>query len=831
MRRNSFYFFPAAVLVLFLGLNSAVHAQTVWTGTAGDGVYGTAGNWNAGVPSSTNAGTINTSADITGFTVPASTSLTINGGAVVNANTDYFYLNAGTSVKIGGDSAGSLTANSYTQLIGTSVAPAVLTVGTNGTFTANSYLLLGTAASHYGTIIVDGGTLTASSSSFTVGDNGTGVVTLNSGTLNINSTFEIGNHSSASGTVNMYGGTLKAAGRFSVGGGDSATNVNKSKGVFNYYGGTLTSTNVLQVGFGNGATGTFNVKTGADLSLSCVLRLGDGLLNTNRATGNFILEAGTAENKTTFTSTNEIQIATKSNGNLTVNSNAEFTTTGVATIASGAEAVGTMTIRDGGVAALQNLNLATVVGASATLNVEAGGTLNFVHNSTMSGGSGTVNFNINGNVTTTGSQKVAFNTAATAIQAAGSGNLTLGLTQVDGNHQHVYFGNGSGKYATLNVTDSATLNITSTNASNQIFGIGTESGTGVLNYNSSGTSNWNGTLRLGWGGASNGTIYLKDGVVKHTGGYFIVGSSAKGRLEVSGDAQLTCNNLFIGDASTSKAGTIGGDIVVTDSAKISTNVIYLADKVGTYGNLTVSDSASVTIGGNFRIGTSQHFNDETGTNRLGGGTANATVDGGTVQCAYFYLGNMKAPSELNILSGTFQTTGTNENITYGNAKITLAGGAATTVSFAGALTLGDGTALNITDKTDFDGTSLKFSGNNHVEIDGIYEFADLSGALSFTGTGNTLTINIDDPYAIEDGTYSLISAASNVGSFDTVSLVSAMGTTILASDSPYLNYTNGLILSYSGEVAPLPEPAAWLLLLLAIPMIPMVQKMKRNFQS
>lgn len=817
------------------GFTGVVNAQTVWTGAAGSSLTD-AGNWNNGVPTAANPGTININVtELTDTSVPGNASITVNGGAsVTTAANNQLNLNAGSNLIIGGGSAGTVTSTYFTRLVGSSTAPGVLTVGKDGEFTCKSYFLIGVSGSHYGTLLIDGGTVNANSNSFTIGDNGHGTVTLNSGTLNVGTTFEIGNHTGSSGTINMYGGTMKVTGGFHIGGGDSLTSANKSTGVFNYYGGTLTSSNTIYVGYGPGAVGTLNVKAGADMTLSQNTEIGVTTFtkdsSTYTSTGNLILEAGTAENHTSLTTSKNISVATNGIGNLTVNSNADFTSTGTLSVAANATGVGTVAIKNGGTANLKTLLLTNSAGASGTVNVEAGGTLNFVDGSAINGGAGNGSLNISGSASATGAFSVAFTSADTAINVKDSGTLSLSFPQIDGSYKAMYLGDGTGKTAVLNVTGSAKLTMTSPSAPNAALGVGGNNGKGYIYYNSSAASEWNATLRLGWGGGtSEGFLYIQDGTVTHKNGYVIVASSAKGHLEVSGDARFTCNNLFVGDSATSGVGSIAGDILVKDSATLNTNVVYLADKNGTLGTFTASDSSSVTVGDVFRVGHSQHYSESGNTSYQGGGSANLTVSGGTVKCGYLELGNLKTTNEVNILSGTFQTTNADvTSTTFGDSKITLAGGDATTVSFAGPLSLGAGTDIRIQDGTSLTGKSLTFNGNSNVEIDGLYTFADLTGALTYNGTGNTLTIHIDDPYMTE-GTYTLIDAASAAGKLDAVTLISSMGTTILAADSPYLLYANGLALNYSGAVAPLPEPAAWLLLLCGAGMLAAFRR--RRFTS
>lgn len=852
--------FPAAV-------QTRAQTDTNWKTEVTDGLYGSAENWTNGTPSSTNPAfftgvTLNLhsvdesqqSGTSSPISLPANATLTINGGAAVtipkgtNADgagfTTHLDPGVGTILNVGGgtDSTGSLTTKGHFRLAGSKTGKAaVVNVLAGGTLNTDSYFLFGNGSSNAGTLNVEGGTVNANSSSMTVGDNGVGIVNLNSGTLNVKCTFEIGNHNNSSGTINQNGGTLKATGSFHVGGGDSTTDRRASTGVFNYSAGTLSSTQTIQVGYGPGAVGTFNVKSGADLTLGSAMGLGILHPADYAANGFLVLEAGTNADHTTMSTTRDLTVGAAGNGTMTVNAFADFTSTAAAAIGSQSGGVGQILVKKDGTAGFATLNVGvsgtgelaleagasvtaatlnagTAAGGNGTISVTAGSSLTAANMNLGSSGTSTdaasAVANVAGNLTIN-RQLIVGNSGAVSpeLNVTGNGVLTINMIQEDSTFVVSNLRNGG----QLNVTDSAQFNTNAVDPGQNYLAIGS-SGTGTLNYSSSAASTWKGTVRIGGGGT--GYFYLSGGSINQTGNHLIVGSSTRGTFEISNDAKATLKSIYVGDSKPGTQYACGGDVLAKNTSQTSMEKFYLADKTNTYGNLTVQDQATVLISGLFRVGTSQHYAESTHTSALGGGKATVLVqDQGVLKCGYFLLGNTKDACELNVQSGTFQTTGATDSsgnplasLIRDTGKIVLAGGSATTVSLAGALTLQDEAAMKVTDGTTLSGTDLTFTGQSSLELDGLYEFAALTGSASF-GDQVNVTINLENPYQ-PDGTYQLINAANGVGKISTLTLLSAAGQTILKGDSPYLNYANGLALAYSQEIAPLPEPAAWLLLVL-----------------
>ncbi|MDO4628565.1 MAG: PEP-CTERM sorting domain-containing protein [Planctomycetia bacterium] len=382
-----------------------------------------------------------------------------------------------------------------------------------------------------------------------------------------------------------------------------------------------------------------------------------------------------------------------------------------------------------------------------------------------------------------------------------------------------YIGNSADSI--LTISETAKFNMT---GGNQLY-LGYRK-KGTLNYNSSAESTWTNTVRIGTG--AEGLLSVTNGKITHSSGYFIVGNDNVGTLAISETAKVKANNLFIGDQY--KASGVKGVILVKDSGELSSNVIYLADKTNSVGELTVQDNAVVSTG-QFRLGRSQHYNeaDTSHTSYLGGGTATATINGGSFSCSQLVMGNQKAPCTLNVLAGTFKTTSNSANTVVGESLIHLAGGDKTTVTLAGSLTLEDTSGIKVTDGTKLTGTSLAFTDNSSLELDGLYQFATLSGSLSFTDDVS-LTVYLDDIF-MADGAYTLIEATGQTsGMLDKLTLVSEFGEAVLTGEAltPYLDYANGLVLNYTSAIAPVPEPGTWGLMLIGLLGLGGVARKKRS---
>jgi len=165
------------VLLISISLGVGNAFAINWTNNAGDGLWRTAGNWDAGIPGPIDTAKIN---KVPGPTIDSNTAAVCRFLAV-------------------GDGApGGLT----------------MTGGTLNVSSDWSWTFIAYSPSDVGTFTMSGGTVTTSSF-FYVGFQGTGTLTMNGGTMNIGGVFGIGYGedfgTTGKGTVNLNGGTINVA--------------------------------------------------------------------------------------------------------------------------------------------------------------------------------------------------------------------------------------------------------------------------------------------------------------------------------------------------------------------------------------------------------------------------------------------------------------------------------------------------------------------------------------------------------------------------------------------------------------------------------------------
>ena len=214
----------------------------------------------------------------------ATGALTVNADATINsalnfknATTDVITL-AGKSLTLGGGGAVLQTltgTGTGATLIATAAASTVtLTAGTFTSLGAGPSMNIGNALAGSGGLVIGGSAILNGIASFQMGNNGEGIVTLNSGgTLNASSGYVIvGRGGAHNGKLVMAGGTLNASTEpilinFTQTGGG---------GVVAMTGGTLTTTELSFCSGSSGGSGTVNLSGGT---------LTATLVNFGKATG------------------------------------------------------------------------------------------------------------------------------------------------------------------------------------------------------------------------------------------------------------------------------------------------------------------------------------------------------------------------------------------------------------------------------------------------------------------------------------------------------------------------------------------------------------------
>jgi uncharacterized protein with beta-barrel porin domain len=236
-----------------------LNPRTNWIGGTND--WGTAGNWDSGVPTDSNnvyleqndGNSHNVTYNNTAAGVPYLSMLRVdgNGGMTlqVNSGTSSGYLNAEMAI-VGSAGTGNLLQSA-------------------GAVSVTDQLLLGYEQTGTGTYTLQGGSLSTFKS--VVGVYGTGTFTQSGGTHSVTDSLTLGAQSGSTATYTLTNGTLNTvntivglngSGTFTQSGGTqnvSGTLTLGSSGTYNLNaGGTLTVTNFVNQGTFNNTGGTFN---------------------------------------------------------------------------------------------------------------------------------------------------------------------------------------------------------------------------------------------------------------------------------------------------------------------------------------------------------------------------------------------------------------------------------------------------------------------------------------------------------------------------------------------------------------------------------------------
>lgn len=321
-----------------------------WTGNAGGGLWSTAGNWNTGTQGgpaaivspgnlATDSATINLgSSSGSPVTLNNNVTTTIGSLLLANAASSTAYLtvsgagtllyanigaagynvagNTGATAGLSLESGGSLTLNGTGQVVLASAAntTANLTVGSGSTFTTTTtsafrvgnntganatvtvdaggtvsiaaQMNVGNAAGSTGSVILNGGALTATTT--LIGAAGTGSLSISAGSSMTAGQTSIG--STATGTLSMSGGSMGIS-LLTVG---TGTNGN---GTATITGGTVTSTGGATVAASGATAGSLRVKGTGQVLLnsgntsSVILTIGQNA--ASGSAGTLLLEGGT----------------------------------------------------------------------------------------------------------------------------------------------------------------------------------------------------------------------------------------------------------------------------------------------------------------------------------------------------------------------------------------------------------------------------------------------------------------------------------------------------------------------------------------------------------
>jgi len=788
-----------------------------WTGSAGDNNWGTAGNWSAGVPTSSDAVTIGTTTANVNINVAASAgSLTLSGSG------DTATIENGENLTVSGNIVNNGTLNidstsTYAQLV---IGAASVTLSGTGTLNLNGTAQYGYIdASTNGNTLINQSTITGWGN---FGDNGSLTIS-NAGTVNANNNGNIlylepyytGSVSETnSGTLEATGGGIlefnnaatwnnTGTGTISAGTGsavylDAGVTINggnfATSGTGWIYGdnatisgATITSGSQFEVQNGGSTTLAGNLTNNGTLTLDSTSTYTDLIINASNVTlsgsGTLVLGGGDIYD----------QVAADTNGDILTN---EITITGQGTIGEGSLVLnnsGTINANVSGA----NLTLSPYTGAastnSGTLEATGGGGLllsngTWTNTGTISAGTGSAVYLENG-VTINGG---TLSTSGTGWIYGDVGGSTLsGVTLSSGSQFEVLNGQTTDLIGTITNKGTMTLGSTSTYT---IFDV--PSGTTTLTGG--------GTLVMGAGaqyseitGASGAAFVNSNNTIE---GY---GNIGEGALTLTNNGTINANTsptvintpLYVQSANTMTNTSImeatnGGDLDIYGTNLTNSGSGAVIEALGADGS--GNPSYVVLYGGSVTGGT---------LTTTGAGVIYGEDNAELINVTN--TGNFQVPNgQLVELSGTLTNNGT---VTLGSTSTytSLVLEANTTLTGSGTLVMGAGDVYaqiygnNST-------TTYLLTNNSTIEGDGCIS---CGGYIGFTNNSvvnanvSGETLNIDPATAAATNTKTL--EATNGGQLELQggSWTNTGGTITAATGSDvYLNGTtiNGGTLSTSG---------------------------------
>ncbi|MDO4858059.1 MAG: PEP-CTERM sorting domain-containing protein [Thermoguttaceae bacterium] len=637
------------------------------------------------------AGTINLGekALVLGYYEGGTGEFTMTGGTL-NAKALTLGEKVATETKPGAKGTATFT-NGVNQTF-----PGNITVGNYGTGTLTvdnavlntaGYVYIGNSAGGTGELILqNGGNLSPTAHSTRVGEAGTG-------------TFRVLAGSSYTGNEIYLGSTATGDGTLIVDGG-----MTQSKRII----------------VGNAGTGTMNTSNNASITITS----GGFYVGGNEDTTNKPAGTGVATlTNTTLTVTDDIAVGNYGTGTLTLDGTTTATTNGYLYIANHTGSTGTVNIQNGASLSAPEHTVRIGQSGNGTMNVLTGGTFDSsakdIHIGYNAAGSGTLT--VDGG--TVNSLKVYVGTSGTGELNVKAGSLSMGTN-------HIYVGNNAGATGTFNMSGgevtigdlrvgengTGTANISGGTLSlNYIMYAGLNN-QGTINISDSANVTVTGNIIAGYNTVPTeendvkGQINVSGGNVT-TNGNVLVGNQAgaKGEMNVSGGNVTASGNILVGNLAGTKGelnvsgGTLtgNGELRVGDSGDGTMNVTggettvaglsNIAYAEGSTGKLTIQNGkVTLTNSGNtFRVGRygkgtvevleGGQLNVTSTATQLGyygGGEGTLTIDGGSAELHTLQVGFAAgATGNFNMLDGTLTITQTEINVGYnGTGYATISGG-------------------------------------------------------------------------------------------------------------------------------------------------------------
>ncbi len=717
--------FPAVFLVCAFAVTPGLTAGTItWTGSAGDNLYNTPGNWSCGgcgvYPNNSGPNTYDVTIDPAGLDVTNLNVMAVISSLSVGSNST-FNLQPGKQLTISSPSGGTI---SNLGQINLNVASLVLNSGsTASTFTLTGFGSLNLSDSLGNSIsagtgsealvndaghTIQGAGQISGFSSFT----NNGVLTANSGTGN---SLVVNGLANWNGSGTISNGTYNASSNLTLYGVGTVTTLNGAavnvtgNGIVTGGGGTnvlaqlanLTGSNLTLINATNfsGITpsgGTLAVSSGGSL----------GLLGSTLAVTGALSQTGGASTVLTGSALNlSGTLSQDSSSGVTLANGSQLTSSALSN--AGAINIDSASVMNAGT--LTNLSAGTLSGGGT---YTVGGALNYSGNSGISNLAAGTTLDLN-----------AAGASVSFVNGAGTHNA---LAQMQGNAGTFTVEGGASVSSTGNFSNTGAVNVDSgavlgvawvfTNAVGGVLTVGNSS---PATFTSQGFTN-NGTLTVFSGSTADvrggsfgnlsattlsGGTYSIGGTLQYTGaGIQTIASGTS--LDVSGQILTTGGNNALAGLK-----TVNGSLTVSGGNALAVAPASGVLTVGAGGTLTVTDSSLTAPG----------FTNN-GTFVLGGAAA-----------ADFTGGNFTNLASGSLKGGAFDIAGT----------MTFDGGAISDIGSTGNLTLrGLNASLQSGGNDALAGLSSNHGALTLVEGAGLYTSGDFanSAALTVSGPGDVLGV-------------------------------------------------------------------------------------------
>ena len=726
-----------AGIVGLIMIPSAAQAVSVWNVASGDWI--TAANWTGGVPV---AGDLTIIGNGTGIATlgPLSAATGATGALIVGH-----------------------TANGR------------LVILNGSTLTSNSNVQIGNVAGVTGIFTVDGsGSSFAGSNTITIGDSGTGTLSVIGGAAVSGVTYIIGNSSTGVGTVTVDG-----------------------------VGSSVTGTGVMAVG--SAGIGTLSITNGADVVTSSSVVVG----NVAGSTGTITVDGVGS----TLTGTSGLTVGVAGTGSLAISNGAAVASGGTTTFGSSAGSIGTVTV-DGSGSTLTNSGLLVGNAGSSTLSITNNGAVNgaTVILGAASGGNGTV--------VVDGSGSSMTGTGTLVVGHVATGNLVVT------NGADVSFGTGMQISNLAGATGTVTVDGTGSTLAMGTGGLWVgRSGLGTLTLSNGAALTSNGTDIASSATSGGSSVVVQSGATWIDTAGISIGSDSAGHVIIQTGGQVSSTNLTAGIRAGGSGSTVtvagaGSDLTISSGINIasggdasllvtnSATATALGLSVGNAatGAATVSGAGTLTTG-NAMLGQTSAGNGSVTVTGIGSSwTANGTItvgnsgvgtltidSGATVNSNGGVLANASGSTGSVVVTGTGSTWSDSGTLLVGNAGtgtlviddgglISVAAGTIVGVaSGSGTInlnaTLGNQGVLETlalasgtgTSQANFDGGILRATANNASFITSFSgtELNIAAGGLTIDDAGFTVTTDT--------------SAFSGTGALTKI----GAGTVILVGDSTY----------------------------------------------